>query len=182
MATSDSIEKETTFTSSEWWDYATEQPPCEGIYEWLVPSSRYAGMNVIVRCYFRERGAGYSRVLSPLFDHWDGYRVTVPNGTKWRHPTSGEKIKWYDQVLLGVEGLDLCECPFCGKRPRINGTEKSESGGVYIGADPHRYNNWWLECCSWTRTPCYGDPRELEKARRALIFRARGEDRSHEGK
>lgn len=168
------ISKETTFTRDEWRDYATDKPTDQGVYEWLVPSAQCAGMNVIVLCYFRERGAGYTRVLSPLFDHWDGYRVTVPKGTKWRFPTEPANIKLYEQVLLGVEGLNLCECPFCGNLPRLRGIESASGGGVYAGSDAHQFNTWWLECCAWTRTPHLRDPRELEKARRALIAKARG--------
>lgn len=180
MSTSEVLGKDMTFTLGEWRDYATEPPTEQGVYEWLVPSAECAGMNVIVRCYFRERGAGYTRVLSPLFDHWDGYRVTVPTGTKWRLPTEQTKITWYEQVLLGVENLEFCKCPYCGNHPKLHGTERASGGGVYAGSDAHRFNTWWLECCGWTRTPHHRDPRELEKARRALIAKARGE--SHESK
>lgn len=152
-----------------WHEYATVRPEIAGVYEWLVPSRSCKGMIVHVLAHFRERGAGYSTVLSPEFDYWDGYRLHVPAGTKWRKAPDGTSLKPYTQKLLGIEGLEITPCPFCGKPPAVNGVQGAMSGGVIVSSDAHLYNRWWLECCSWAKTPRFNDPRELEASRRSML-------------
>lgn len=153
----------------DWTDYAEQQPLDAGPYEWQVPSTAVKGMTVRVLAHFRKRGAGYKDVLSPEFDHWDGYRVHVPTGTKWRPVPEGTELKQYEQKLVCVEGLDFVPCPYCNRKPRLNGVRRASDGGVVITGDAHTFNSWWLECCSWTHTPRYSDPRELENARSAVL-------------
>jgi hypothetical protein len=152
----------------DWREYSEIKPPEAGVYEWSVPSRTCEGMRVIVLAHHRKRGAGHRSVLSPVFDYWDGYRVHVPKGTLWRETTEGADIKWYQQRLIGIDGLDFAPCPFCGEIPRLKGNITS-GNGVILSDDPHRINSWWLECCAWAKTPHYSDPRELEKARHAKI-------------
>lgn len=161
------------FTPGPWVDYAHTPPPAVGIYEWRVPSIRCEGLVVRLFAWHRDRGAGYQRVNSPSFDHWNGYRVTVPSGTQWRSAPPDLAIKSHETPISGVDGLEFSRCPFCGRRPTLEGVERSNGGGVYIGSGPHRYNSWWLDCCGWAKTPRYDDPRKLEAARAALL-KARG--------
>ncbi len=156
-------------TANVWTDYGEKKPPVAGPYEWLVPSQVVKGMTVRVLAHFRERGAGYKEVLSPEFDYWDGYRVHVPAGTQWRAAPEGTDLKPYKQELLCVEGLDFVPCPYCQRKPRLNGVCRASDGGVVITGDAHKFNSWWLECCSWAHTPRFTDPRELEATRSKVL-------------
>lgn len=156
-------------TANVWTDYAEKKPPVAGPYEWQVPSKAVKGMTVRVLAHFRERGAGYTEVLSPEFDYWDGYRVHVPAGTQWRAAPEGTDLKPYKQELLCVEGLDFVPCPYCQRKPRLNGVRRASDGGVVITGDAHEFNSWWLECCTWAHTPRFADPRELEATRSKTI-------------
>lgn len=156
-------------SEGRWTAYADERPPVAGPYEWQVPSRACKGMVVRVLANYRERGAGYSKVLSPEFDHWDGYDVRVPTGTMWRSPAGGTELKDYRIELMCVEGLEFTPCPFCKARPKLKGVERANGGGIIITADAHRFNSWWLECCGWAKTPHFADPRDLEKARLAAL-------------
>lgn len=154
-----------------WADYSVIKPSKAGPYEWQVPSVSCKGMIVRVLANFRERGAGYTTALSPEFDYWDGYRLHVPEGTMWRAAQPGTTLGRYRQELICVEGLELSPCPFCRSTPRLKGVQKQGRG--IISADAHTFNSWWLECCSWAKTPHFDDPRRLEAARRSALAEAR---------
>jgi hypothetical protein len=158
-----------------WTDYATEQPATEGVYEWRVPSIAVPGAIVILAAHMRQRGAGYRDVISPVFDYWDGYRVHVPNGLQWRPTDAHGEIKKHEQRLIGVEGLEHCDCIYCGEKPSLHAVQGGRDGGVMVGGSPERLNSWWLQCCPWGKTPHLSDPREIERIRRAAISKARGQ-------
>ncbi|NDO80424.1 hypothetical protein CJP72_06425 [Citrobacter sp. NCU1] len=61
----------------EWINYSDRKPESAGMYLWRMKSRVVEGVFVIARKKFRLRGAGYHNVLSPEFDHWDGYSVNV---------------------------------------------------------------------------------------------------------
>ncbi len=73
--------------SAGWTLYSERRPDKAGVYEWRVPSKAVPGAVLIVAAHMRMRGAGFSQVLSPSFDHWDGYRVTF--GGRYK-PTNGK--------------------------------------------------------------------------------------------
>jgi len=154
-----------------WRDYPQEKPPEVGVYEWSVPSRVCEGMRVIVLAHHRKRGAGAVSVLSPEFDHWDGYKVTVPKGTRWREAPEDVDLPKYKLWPVRVEGLTFASCPFCQTVPRLYAAERWHDGGMTISPAPQRLNSWWLECCAWAKTPRFSDPRELENARRAKLER-----------
>ena len=156
-----------------WAEYATTPPPTAGVYRWRVPSQSLPGALVTFDAHFRERGAGYVKALAPVFDRWDGYRVHVPNGTQWMQTDA--VCKQHEYANLGLEGLAFSPCLFCGNVPKLKAVEGCSSGGVIIGGRPHRYNSWWLECCSWGRTPHCRDPREMERIRAGALLRAGAE-------
>jgi hypothetical protein len=151
---------------STWIDYATQRPETEGVFEWRVPSVAVPGVIVILAANMRKRGAGYVDTVSPVFDYWDGYRVHVPHGLQWRETIEHKAIKSYDQKLIGVEGLDHCECIYCGKKPTLHAVQAASGGGVVVSGSPQHLNSWWLNCCSWGKTPHLSDPREIERIRR----------------
>jgi len=159
-------------TEAQWRDYFVEKPTEAGPYEWQVPSSACRGLVVRMLSHFRERGAGHSSVLSPQFDYWNGHEVTVPAGTKWRHPAPGTTLKEYRQEFLCAEGVEFDRCPFCGERPTLHGMRR-HSGGVIITSNAHEYNSFWLTCCAWAKSPSMSDPRELSVARRAALAAGR---------
>lgn len=147
--------------SREWTAYADKRPETEGVYEWRVPSRITPGMVVQFCAHMRERGAGYSTVISPVFDHWDGYRVYVPNGTLWRATDQHVDLKRHENSPPTVVGHEVAPCRFCGRVHVLEGWNRSNSGGLLIGADPHEYNDWELKTCGWARAPRYRDPRDL---------------------
>jgi hypothetical protein len=159
---------------SEWINYAERRPQTEGAYEWRVPSVALPGEAVIVAAHMRTRGAGYSNVLSPVFDYWDGYRVHVPEGLQWRETAEHKAIKSYEQKLIGIEGLEHCACLYCGQVPTLHAVQGGRDGGVVVSGAPHRLNSWWLQCCSWDKTPHLANPRDIESMRRRAIGRAKG--------
>jgi hypothetical protein len=149
-----------------WRDYATDRPPAAGEYFWRVPSNALPGLFVLVRAKHRLRGAGHENVLSPEFDHWTGYRVTVPAGVQWREAVESDP-------KVAPEGIDVEPCPYCGKTPKWEALEGGELGGVVICGDPHRFNRWWLNCCPWGQVPHLRDPREIARIRAAAFARMR---------
>lgn len=157
------------FTPGPWREYGAEKPTAAGVYEWRVPSARVAGLTVRCLAHFEMRNAGYQKVLSPAFDYWDGYRLHVPAGTEWREAAEGHGLKQYEQRFVCAEGVELEPCPFCRQVPKLVGIERASGGGVYCSSDAHRYNSFWLECCSWAKSPHFSDPRKLAEARHAAL-------------
>lgn len=158
-----------------WTSYADAKPGREGDYEWRLPHASLEGLVLIVAAKMRERGAGYSRAISPSFDYWDGYRLHVPSGLQWRPMPEGSKpLDQYETRIIGIDGVEFHECIYCGKTPTLKGVQRAIGGGVYVGSDPHRLNSWWLQCCAWGATPHLDDPRELDRIRRAALSRLTG--------
>jgi hypothetical protein len=154
---------------SDWIDYSVT-PPAAGVYEWSVPLVVAPDMTVTVLAHMRKRGAAYREIISPAFDYWDGYyRVTVPAGTHWRPATAvPDDFPTYRETIIGVVGCEFDKCPFCHQVPRLVGVQRS-GNGVSIGAHPHEFNTWWLECCSWAKSPHMKTPRALAESRHALL-------------
>lgn len=156
-----------------WTDYSVTPPPVAGVYEWSVPLAVDPSMTVTVLAHMRKRGAGYSDVISPVFDHWDGYRVTVPAGTHWRPATTvPDDFPTHRETIIGVGGCEFDKCPFCHKVPRLVGLEKFDRS-VSLGANAYQFNTWWLECCSWAKSPHMKSPRALAEARHAMLTEGR---------
>jgi len=158
---------------SEWINFSVEKPATAGVYEWRVPSAALPGEFVIVAAHMRKRGAGYQDVLSPSFDHWDGYHVYVTKDLKWRPTTEYGAIKSYERRVIGLEGLEHCKCIYCAKRPTLHAVQVPNGGGVVVCAEPQYLNSWWLECCTWGKTPHFANPRDIESMRRRAIARAK---------
>jgi len=147
--------------SREWIAYDERRPDAEGVYEWRVPSRVFPDMITQFCAHMRERGAGYSTVLSPTFDHWDGYRVSVPIGTLWRATSDHGDLKRHDNSPPSIVGHDVAPCRFCGTVHLLEGWTRCLGGGLLVGADPHEYNDWELKTCAWARAPRFKDPRAL---------------------
>ena len=153
----------------DWILYADQKPADRGVYEWRVPSVALPGLVVTFLAHMRKRGAGYERVISPLFDYWDGYRVHVPNGAQWRETSQGADLPWHSYGDVQPEGVALLPCPFCKRVPSWDGRCRSANGGLYVTGEPHRYNDWNLKCCSFAGQPRGKDPRSLAEQRNTLI-------------
>lgn len=149
-----------------WISYASERPQVAGVYEWKVPSKAFTG-NVLFLAHFRERHAGFEKVLSPSFDRWDGWRAVVPDGTEWRHAPDATQIKEYAYTNLRIEGLENLPCPFCKAVPEWHATE-SWDRCVMVNSAPHKLNSWWLKCCKWATTE-HGDPKRIAQERNAAL-------------
>lgn len=154
---------------TEWISYSEQRPSSEGPFAWRVPSVAVHGLIVTCVAHMRERGAGYTRVISPVFDYWDGYRVLVPDGLQWKSAPEGANADWHKITDLNVEGVTNAPCPYCGKEPKWDAHIASPHGGYIIGGDPHRLNEWKLNCCSWASTPRMRDPRQIAEKRNAVL-------------
>lgn len=161
-------------SDTEWRDYAKEKPNA-GVCEWRVPSCVINGLFIIVAAHMRLRNAGYGTVLSPHFDHWDGYNIILPDGMQWRHTSENLGIKSYEVVTIAVEGLELSPCIYCKKTPKLEPIQRAYGGGVIVANEPHKFNAWCFKCCAWGNTPTYSDPREIERVRRHAIATALNE-------
>jgi hypothetical protein len=131
------------------------------------------GEFVIVAAHMQTRGAGYRDVLSPVFDYWDGYRIHVPDGLHWRETTEHKDIAWHEQKLICIEGLEHGVCLYCNQPPRLRGVQGAHDGGVVVAGAPQHLNRFWLECCTWGKTPHLANPRDIENMRRRAIERAK---------
>lgn len=160
---------------STWINYAEQRPKAAGAYRWRLPSLAVPGLFVIFTAHMRERGAGHERVLSPMFDYWDGYRILLPEGVQWQELDSPSTCARHEVKDVAIEGLEIRECPYCLKAPKLDGVLRYNGGGVGL-SEPNKFNSWQLKCCTWGQTPTYADPRELVASReRVLDFIAPGE-------
>lgn len=179
MMTSEQSKPVPTHTNVvEWVPYSEERKPkSAGVYEFRVPSASIPGMIVVVAAHMRVRCVGWKNVevLSPPFDHWNGYSLQVPVGIEWRDATRDHNVKHeLDVVVLSIEGHELLPCPFCGEIPTWVACQKS-GGGMVVCPSPEQLNQWWLKCCNWAKSPHSHDPRKLVNERNALLTKARGE-------
>lgn len=158
-----------------WTLYSEKRPQGEGVYEWRIPSRAVPGMIMIVAAHMRERGAGYTRAVSPSFDYWDGYVLHVPKEIEWRNTKSHSEVKEHETKIVSIEGLDPCGCIYCGQKPTFEAYQSHRYGGFTIGPKPWDLNSWRFKCCEWGRTPELSDPREIDRIRRAAIAKATGE-------
>ena len=134
---------------SKWTDYSEKRPEIAGPYEWSIPSKTMKAESIVIVAWMRKRGAGYEDVLSPVFDYWDGYRVHVPAGTKWRECRKEyDNIEWHEEIVIGLEGHDIKRCEFCGSVPKIKAYEKT-GGGICLNPSPDMLNCFCLECCEY---------------------------------
>jgi hypothetical protein len=157
-------------TAGPWRNYAESRPSEAGPYQWRLPSISLAGAFVIFHAHMRMRGNGYSDpILSPSFDHWDGYTVHVPAGAQWREPNPAVKCARHETTGLAIEGLEFAACLYCGNVPMLEGLQAPPGGGVVCNANPQHMNRWRLKCCAWGSSPTLADPREIERIRRAAI-------------
>lgn len=162
--------------ASGWTKFSERRPSEAGVYEWRIPSRAVAGAVLIVAAHMRYRSAGYERALSPEFDYWDGYELHVRCPVEWRETAEHGDLKTYQHRVISVEGLDPCECIYCGKRPKLEAHQRARDGGIVCGPDPWELNSWKFVCCAWGSTPSLSDPREIERIRRAAVAKANGGD------
>ena len=157
-----------------WINYAEQEPTEAGVYRWRVPSVACPGTMLTFFAKHRLRGNGHNpNKLSPEFDRWDGYNIHVPKATQWAPGHTAVPKNGRVAEHIEVDGLSPSPCPFCKKVPRWFGWHAASGGGVFVGSDPHLYNTWKLECCSWATTPNYRSPSELHDAREALLSAGR---------
>ncbi|WP_241173591.1 hypothetical protein [Serratia marcescens] len=134
----------------EWINYSERRPETAGVYLWRMSSRAAKDINVIARKKFRLRGAGYQDVLSPEFDYWDGYSVTVPSELQW-----AENDESVPDILF--ESLpEANECPFCKKRPIIKAFEWDR--GCRVNPEPYILNKFQLKCCGWIAAVTFDSP------------------------
>lgn len=123
-------------------DYRQVKPSVAGSYVWRLAHKFIDGVVLVFVAIYRERGAGLETVLSPVFDHWDGYRVLLPKGSiEWaeygrEHPQGGQEI-------LEIVGVNNEPCPFCGNVPNWRYIPR------YIGSGPTDTSWYYLDCCRW---------------------------------
>lgn len=126
----------------DWIDWSERRPDAAGLYWWRVMSRPESGIVPEFVCEACSHGMGYEEnQLWPRFSHWNGFSRSVPVGTQWR-PISGTEKR--DDFVY--PGLELYECPFCGKTPAIEWLEGCQGGGVVMNSYLLRANQFRLEC------------------------------------
>lgn len=136
---------------SEWRSYEKEKPPVEGHFWWRVSSHTFEDTNVCPEwvAKFRKRGAGYTDVLSPEFDYWDGYRVIVPENLEWRELEQHDK-----KDGIRHPGVDFKGCPFDGYQPVLKWHRSGGGRGIIVGEPFYRADSFKLSCpCCRIETP-----------------------------
>ncbi|MCP5002536.1 MAG: hypothetical protein GY941_01090, partial [Planctomycetes bacterium] len=150
----------------EWTKYSDKKPTVAGTYMWKVPHSQIDDLTVIFSGNMIMRGNGYADdILSPNFDHWDGYTVHVPKNLEWAEYTgSGLKSPHHHEDLSFI-GQHISKCPFCKNTP------KWKYHGRWITAAPHQSDYWYLVCCKWTSGFSHRlfDPRKIMEQRESAL-------------
>ena len=144
-------------------DYREDKPTEIGTYMWRMNHSYIEGLKITFLAAFRMRGAGHEQVLSPEFDHWDGYRVNLPQCKIEWASWDGEQNPKQQDIVLGVGGVENLPCPFCGEVP------KWSYSGRFIGACPIQSESWRLVCCQWAGTVRFENPLDLASDRNARL-------------
>lgn len=159
---------------NEWTSYQSSPPTEAGTYWWRLRSKVLQDMHLIFTANLRMRGNGYAPdILSPSFDHWDGYRVHVPK-CEWKLAPE-ISAKDHETGNLSVEGLEFLPCPYCGRVPELRAHQYCSGGGFVVCAEPQNYNLFEIRCCAWGNSPTLRDPRDIEKARREAFARVKGD-------
>lgn len=101
----------TTKEPRSWANYEGPDSLPAGEYLWRTPHKTIDDVIVIFRAKVRIRGHGYGDdVLSPEFDHWDGYQLHMPADTQFIAIED-------DDPRVTIEDVYLLPCPFCGETP-----------------------------------------------------------------
>lgn len=169
---------ETKHTPGPWVLYSERRPQQAGVYEWRIPSATLPGMVIVVAAHMRERGAGRGTALSPSFDYWDGYQLRVPAEIEWRETDRNISIREHEEKIVSVEGVDPCDCVYCGAKPEYEAHQRNSDGSFTVCAKPWHLNRWRFKCCAWGSTPTLSDPREIERVRRAAVAKATGSEQA----
>ena len=134
-----------------WLNFRKASPVHYGYYTWKVRGKN--DFDFIFVAYFGPKYMSNDQPY-PYFVHWNGWYGELPQGSVfWRERLEGElePDKKHNYDLLGVEKdgerIELTQCPFCKKTPKFMGVDG------FIGAFPHQYWRWSVECChviNWT--------------------------------
>lgn len=146
----------------EFRDYREEKPLTARWYVWGLPHNSLGGVYLIFLAKYRIRGAGYTNVLSPEFDHWDGYNVLIPKGKiEWAEYT--KKPPKIGHELLEVVGVINAPCPFCKKVPKWR--------FYSVWHSPNKAESFYLECCDWVNGSKIrmGNPLDLARKRNNVL-------------
>lgn len=157
-------------TDSISWERYTKSRPPEGPVRWrlpslTVPSLTQRAVYVTFIAHMRIRMAGHTNVLSPMFDHWDGYGVLVPDDLEWQALAAPVNCETWEIVGLAMEGVAMPQCPYCDRVPALHGVQAYNGGGVGTKR-PDLFNRFGFKCCGWGDTPTSSDPRTLVERRR----------------
>ena len=113
----------------KWYD---ERPKNEyGVYRFKTGYKNILGMQLMPEWTEEMHCCGMGHGNPewwPLFSYWDGWNRTVPDDLEWRELEENESKK--DKNLI-YHGLNLLNCPFTGKQPKID----------YHGRSPY-YVDW----------------------------------------
>lgn len=147
-----------------WTSFDEVRPEKAGLYKWAHVHP--LGFRQIFIAKMRLRGAGHDQVLSPDFDHWNGYSVSVPKGFYWRSADDQERAEHDCKYnVVQIENINLRPCPFCGTPPNILASQCGRAGGgngQVVLADPQNYNTWRVtQCCKLIGFNGFKSPADL---------------------
>lgn len=154
----------------EWISFNKEMPSKPGFYEW-----RHFHKKGFFQCFTAEmrmrciENGSPTKILSPGFDYWDGYKVNVDKGFSWREIDDQQHASWrHSNNVVDIEGINLRLCPFCKEKPLISGSQwgsPAGKNGVVICANPKNYNTWSInQCCRLIGFNGFEHPRYLAEA------------------
>jgi hypothetical protein len=129
---------------TEWVLFSERRPTDSDAMYWFTKD----GLGIEWADKLHYVGMGYSdSEYWPPHSYWNGYVRTLPEGIKWRLAEKDVAPK-----TLRFPEMHLKPCPFCGGKPHLDGSHCGRPGGgdgVTIGAEPWRWNTFYLQpCCS----------------------------------
>lgn len=85
-----------------------------GNYLWLF---KIDGISVLTSIASSSRTIVLTPVTVPDFSYWDGYKLNLPNGLKYKKIDTDFPISKYE-IKIADNNLLKC-CPFCSRKPKI---------------------------------------------------------------
>lgn len=110
--------------------YSEKKPEKEGVYLWYKKTEN--DIFITFKSKMRLRNSG--TILSPDFDHWNGYKVLVPKDVMWREVKE-------DDDEINIIGCDLKCCPTCGGKPEVDFLN------TFVTSRPIDANRFKISCC-----------------------------------
>lgn len=137
------------FENLDFTSVSTSIPNSVGDFLWKTQVGQH---EVIFPAKMRERSAGLKRVVSPEFDHWNGYKLILPEVPLfWANAENFVESlppkAQTERKILQLTKQKLNDCPFCKCEPVI------EYG--YQNKIPQQSSTFKTLCCHRVNSPVF---------------------------